>query len=145
MANPPVRVMNVVSYGYHEYAAAAGEALTSTGVSESFLQRHRDNELTALNEWLPLLGDRTVTRWIFTVVTKADLWWDKYDEVLEYYQIGPYAEKLRGVDSRLRVATLPYCSVVHRFFGTAKHAGSFDDEDRMRTNKHFLHQLVDLD
>jgi energy-coupling factor transporter ATP-binding protein EcfA2 len=145
LAKPPVRVINVVSYGYHEYATGSGEALDGQGSpSSGWLERHRANELTAMREWLPLLGDRNTTSWILTAITKADLWWNEHDAVVDYYENGSYAEELRRQDSGLKHSVLPYSSVFHRFYGEAPLAGTFDDEDRLQTTTHFLRQLATL-
>jgi energy-coupling factor transporter ATP-binding protein EcfA2 len=145
MAKPPVRVINVVSYGYHEYATGSGEAIDGAGqVRNDWLERHRENELVAMREWLPLLGDRDTTSWVLTAVTKADLWWNERDEVLAYYETGPYADELKRQDPGLKHGVLAYSSVFHRFYGEAALAGTFDDEDRLETTRHFLQQLVAL-
>lgn len=141
----PIRVINVVSFGYHEYASGHGEALDDEGqVRGAWLERHRDNELTAMSEWLPLLGNREVTKWVLTVVSKADLWWNEHEAVLEYYRSGEYAELLKRSDPLLEHHVLPYSSVFHRFYGEAVLAGSFDDDDRLKTTRHFLQQLAAL-
>ncbi len=145
MARPPVRVINVVSFGYHEYATGSSEAVDGVGTPrDDWLERHRANELTAMREWLPLLGNRTTTSWILTAITKADLWWNEHDSVVSYYESGPYAEEIQRHDSGLKHSVLPYSSVFHRFYGASPLAGTFDDEDRLQTTSHFLQQLVAL-
>jgi energy-coupling factor transporter ATP-binding protein EcfA2 len=145
LARPPVRLINVVSFGYHEYATGSGEAVDGSGAArDDWLERHRENELTAMREWLPLLGDRNTASWILTAVTKADLWWNERDAVLAYYGTGPYAKELKSQDPGLKHSVLPYSSVFHRFYGEAALAGTFDDEDRLETTGHFLQQLVAL-
>lgn len=84
-------VINVVSYGYHEYRIGKKEAIASDGtINESFLERHRLVEMEALKEWTLLLGGRETARWLITVVSKADLWWHQREEVLAHYQSGKY-------------------------------------------------------
>lgn len=144
MANPPVRVINVVSYGYHEYASGSSEAIDGEIARTEWLERHRENELVAMREWLQLLGNRDTAAWVLTAVTKADLWWDEQDDVLDYYNAGPYAAELKRQDPGLKHSVLPYCSVLHRFYGQAALAGTFDDQDRLETTRHFLQQLVAL-
>jgi energy-coupling factor transporter ATP-binding protein EcfA2 len=145
MAKPPVRIINVVSFGYHEYATGSEEALDGQGTPQaSWLSRHRANELAAMREWLPLLGNGDTTSWILTVVTKADLWWNEREEILEYYEQGTYANEIQGADPHLRHSVLPYSSVFHRFYGAGHLSGTFDDEDRLQTTRHFLQQLVAL-
>lgn len=64
--------------------------------------------------------------------------------MIKYYQEGAYAEAINGADPHLRHAVLPYCSVVHKFFGRSRLSGDFDDEARTATTAHFLNQLVAL-
>lgn len=145
LAKPPVRIINVVSYGYHEYATGSAEALDEDGLPrDDWLERHRENELTALREWLPLLGTREMAQWVLTAVTKADLWWNERDTVFDHYENGAYATALKEHDAGLKHVVLPYSSVFHRFYGEAALAGTFDDANRVETTSHFLQQLVAL-
>lgn len=117
-------VINVVFYGYHEYRIGKSDAISQKGsVRESFLATHRQAELDALNEWTSLLGDEQTIGWFLTVVTKADLWWDRKDEVLEYYSSGPYHDAL-GEMKKLSPVVKEYCSVLHKFYGEAPLSGS---------------------
>lgn len=144
MANPPVRVINVVCYGYHEYQGQADQAVKRGVPSEKFLREHRRREIEAAQNWIPLLGDTGVTEWVATVVTKADLWWPEHDSVREHYANGEYADAIMSVDPRIRHAVLSYCSVFHKFFDEVRLPGEFDDARRIETNVHFLNQLVNL-
>ncbi len=82
-------VINVVCYGYHEYRQAPGKAIKKGNkVRKTYLEQHRQIEINVLNEWTYLLGDRTVTNWLITVITKADLWWNQKDEVFQHYEHG---------------------------------------------------------
>lgn len=134
-----VRIINVVSYGYHEYGAGRAEAFTRSGrVSEVFLKKHRQSEIDAVNEWVQLVGDRSSVKWILTVVTKADLWWSDKDLVLEHYSSGPYHDLIKHYDQRIKHVVKPVCSVVHRFFDEAPVSGSFDDSIRSRLADAFI-------
>lgn len=146
LSHGSLRVINVVSYGYHEYATEATEALDSRSAPRlSFLERHRQTEISAMSEWLTLVSDRTRTKWVITVVTKADLWWKKHAEVVRWYESDEYNRILTSIDSNLRHAVLPYCSVFHKFFGQANLDGTFDDTNRIHANLHFLRRLVAMD
>jgi energy-coupling factor transporter ATP-binding protein EcfA2 len=145
-AQPMVRVVNVVSYGYHEYDTDASNAVRPDGQPRAeFLDKHRNEEVRALKQWLPILGDRNTTKWVMTAVAKADLWWHDQESVLRHYKDGEYNQMIRASDSRLHHVVLPYCSVAHKFYNATPLDGSFDDSDRMKTNIHFLQQLVALD
>ena len=72
-----VRIINVAAFGYHEYGRNPSEAVDANNrAREDYLTAHREQELRALQEWLPILGDRSITKWILTVISKADIWWD---------------------------------------------------------------------
>lgn len=142
MADGIAGVVNVVSYGYHEYRTGKGRALKNdSSASEGFLKRHREVECEILKEWTVLLGSRETTNWLITVVTKADLWWDRRDEVIEYYQPGQYYDGLEGAQS-LNPVVLEYCSVFHKFFGEGSLSGQFDETDRVRVRANMLPQLL---
>lgn len=144
MAKPPVRIINVVSFGYHEYLDNAGDAVQGGAPSTEFLEKHRQREIESVLEWVSIVGHRDTTKWVITVVTKADLWWPDHDSVIEYYSTGAYAEAIKKSDPSIRHAVLPYCSVIHRYYGQARLSGDFDDGSRMETNLHFLDQLVKM-
>jgi energy-coupling factor transporter ATP-binding protein EcfA2 len=144
-ARPLVRVINVVSYGYHEYDTDRSNVIGPHNLPNTqFLEERRQEEVQALRQWLPILGDRSITRWVLTAVSKADLWWHESEQVLDYYRNGDYNSAIRSADPKLHHAVLPYCSVGHKFYGVTPLDGSFDDNDRVRTNIHFLKQLIGL-
>lgn len=142
----PVRIINVVSYGYHEYRMpSVADAVDGEGNPRpEYLQRHRVDELAALDEWLPLLGDRGTTKWILTVVTKADLWWNDQNAAVAHYDAGAYSELIKKADPKLHHVVRPYCSVIHRFFGSSRLPGTFDDSERMKLVLEMLQQLSSL-
>ncbi len=137
-------IIDVVSYGYHEYDVDIGAAFNLDGsVNADFLEAHRAAEGRALREWTAILGDRKTTGWLITVVNKADLWWDRKDEVLEHYKSGTYSKSLGDARS-LGPIVLPYCSVCHRFFGEGRLSGAFDDSDRNMLRSHMLQSLLEV-
>jgi hypothetical protein len=146
LADRPLRIINVVSYGYHEYRTPQIEdAVDPDGrPRRDFLDRHQVEELAALEEWLPIIGDRDSIQWILTVVTKADLWWEQSQGVLDYYETGPYADLIIAADPKLHHVVRPYCSVIHRFYGASKLPGTFDDSNRVELNDRMLRQLAKL-
>lgn len=136
-------IINVVSYGYHEYRRGIKEVFNDDGtVRESYLQGHRQVEIDAVKEWSALLGDRTTAGWLITVVTKADLWWDRKDEVMDHYLVGEYFHGL-GDAQNLNPAVIHYCSVFHRFYGVGQLSGMFDESDRTMVRGHLLRTLLE--
>src|SRR5258707_153585 len=81
MKRPLAGVVNVVSYGYHEERVGKDDAIAAGVVNETYLEQCRRDEITALDEWMVSLGDEKVAGWLMTVVTKADLWWNRHDAV----------------------------------------------------------------
>jgi len=131
-------IINVVSYGYHEYRIGKAKAVNANGsASKAFLEKHRQIEIDALVEWTSLLGSRDTTGWLLNVITKADLWWDRKDEVFQHYASGPYFEAL-GEAKSLEPIFLEYCSVFHKFYGDGALSGSFDESDRVRARGNLL-------
>lgn len=143
LADTPTRVVNVVSYGYHEYPTAQNALDADGNARKEYLEFHRDQEIAACTEWLQLLGDSTTTKWVLTVVAKADLWWDDYYAVKRHYEEGVYAQQLAR-DPNLQHAVLPYCAVIHRFFSHGHVSANFDDAIRAEINSDLLNQLVTL-
>lgn len=142
MSNRISGVINVVSYGYHESRAIKKPTFGSDGtVQGDFLTVQRQNEIEAVHEWTPLLGDPNVAKWLITVVTKADLWWNQRDEVMTYYQTGPYHTAL-GPAQTLHPIVLEYGSVFQKFWGQGSMSGDFQDSDRVRAKAHLIQELL---
>lgn len=134
-------IIDVTSYGYHEGTSAETDVFDANGhVRQQFLEKGRSEEIAALDEWTTVLGDRTVARWLVTVVTKADLWWEDRNVVMKHYESGEYFKALGRAQS-LGPTVIDYCSVVHKFYGRGPVSGDFDDADRVRLRAHLLRQL----
>lgn len=135
-------VFHVVSYGYHEYATErAAEAIRGNQVDPDFLAIHRAREIESLREMAPLMLDQASSRALFTIATKADLWWENRDAVTTHYEGGEYGSVVRQT-SNVPHSVLKYCSVVHPFYDRAAGANSFGDVERMSLRAHLLHQLL---
>lgn len=135
-------VINVVSYGYHEYQVTKGKVLLPDGsVDPNYLAKHRQLELDQLDEWTPLLGSPLTMKWLMTVVTKADLWWDQREDAMQHYQAGTYHERL-GQAQSLKPRVLMYSSVFSKFYGEAPHSGYFDEKDRRDLKHQFVQALL---
>jgi energy-coupling factor transporter ATP-binding protein EcfA2 len=135
-------IINVVAYGYHETKVGHDEAfLSKSKVSADYLSSRRLLELADLRAWVPLVGAREIANWLITVVTKADLWWDRHNEVLNYYTEGPYLEALDTAKS-LNPVIIEHSSVFHKFYGEGPMSGTFDESDRTRARAHLLKTLL---
>ena len=138
-------IINVVCYGYHEdeeaRSAFAKPKSTNSIANKPYLRCRRKVELEQLAEWVPII-DRQTSKWILTIVTKADLWWpDTENEVSETYQTGEYAEKFG--DFSIIHHVLPYCSVIEPFYGT-KTSGVFGDHHRTVLRENLFKTILRL-
>jgi hypothetical protein len=135
-------VINVVSYGYHEYRrGSAGIVGAGGSIDGAFLAERREVEIAALSEWLPVLGSIHTIDWMITLVTKADLWWDRRDEVLEHYTSGAYGRALESV-RELSPSAIEYCSVIHKFYGESVLPGIFDEGNKAQLRDRMLRALI---
>ncbi|MCU1366688.1 MAG: hypothetical protein JWN39_2327 [Ilumatobacteraceae bacterium] len=139
----PYGVINVVSYGYHEYRADLRTVFgRGTSIAPQFLSRHREIEMEQLNAILPQLEADANMRWFLTVINKADLWWADRVNVFAHYQTGPYADLLSRLVARGGLASLEYSSVNHPFYGKAPTDGTFSDVDRRRAREQLLASMI---
>lgn len=137
-------IINVVSYGYEENPEANRKAIfdANKNVKESFLKTNRGAELDRISEWLPHI-DTTNIKWIINLVNKADLWWDRIDEVNSYYQNGVFNQAIRSINNTTNILTVPYCSLIQPYFDNST-SGKFGDLDKQNLHSNFVHQLLNL-
>jgi hypothetical protein len=140
--NTPYGILNVVSYGYHEYRATVKDAVKDGRADPDFLARHRQVEIDLLRRSILLMDDDPNLAFFFTIITKSDLWWHERDNVLDHYEKGDYASVLSELNFIGPKTAIGYCSVLHPFFGTAASGGSYSDEDRMKARNELLTALV---
>jgi energy-coupling factor transporter ATP-binding protein EcfA2 len=132
-------IINVVCWGFHEYMTGQERAVTLDSQPDPvWLEKHRGPEVQAAEEWVPLMTAKP--SYTITLVTKADLWWPDRDEVIRYYESGPYYTTIRDAAIKGH-AVIPYSSVLHRFYGTSPSSGMFDTQDRAECQERFLKEL----
>jgi hypothetical protein len=139
-------IINVVSYGYHEYRRRTrGVFLPNGSINKRYLEMHRIQEIKGLSEWTPILGNKHITKGLITVVSKADIWWKKeqWDTILNHYKSGDYYNAL-GEAKILEPIVLPYCSVFHKFYGEGNLSGQFDETDRINFRVQLLKSMLAL-
>lgn len=139
-------IINLAAYGYHESSPLKTVALRNIGrktgkVDEKFLAQQRQAEIDLLGEWTPLLGGPDSAGWLITVVTKADLWWDRREQAMAHYQDGPYYHALQDAQS-LNPVVLEYCSIFQKFYGQGVMSGEFGDADRTRAKEQLIRQMM---
>jgi hypothetical protein len=99
------RVINIASWGYlstelERPRVFPGEALDNDDAfRERYILDARDRELRALSELVPHLRSAKGSIHMITFVNKQDLWWHSRYEAMEYFQNGPYRDRLEEVFS----------------------------------------------
>lgn len=136
-------ILNIVCYGYHEYARGKEQAFEADGsLNFQYLEDNRKREIRALKEWSEILGGNAPYR-LITVVTKADLWWDNRDDVFNHYEKGDYFNEL-GACAQLSPLVIHHSSVFHKLYGIGPMSGSFDEGDRTLARANLLKTLVEV-
>ena len=136
-------VINVVCYGYHEYARGKDQAITQNGdINPKYIEENREREIKAVQEWNEILGGNASYR-LLTVITKADLWWHIQEEVYAHYETGEYFESL-GSAKFLTPVSAHHSSVFHKFYGIGPLSGAFDEQDRALARTNLLKLIVEL-
>ena len=117
-------IINVVSFGYHEvpnaqnlktFKVANGDE-KSYEIDTQYIKENLQREFEQAKEWHTGSHLSTNIGWIITVVNKADIWFAKYDQVMEYYQSnGEYSKNLFGNNVRLVKYVYPYSSIISPF------------------------------
>lgn len=111
-------IINVVSYGYCEADTAQDVSVFKTGenvVKEEYLNINRKKEVAQLDDWSRYVDGKN-TAWIITLINKADIWHNKREDVLNYYEnASPYAEKLSNYKNCCTLHTFEYCSIIAPF------------------------------
>lgn len=136
-------IINVVSFGYHEGEGPKANAVPGSAgniAKADFLKERRQIELDLLSEWVPLV-DSTISRWILTVVTKADLWWPQQERVSKFYSEQHYADRMSSLAPLHSI--IPYCSIIEPFFGT-RTSGTFGDRERAGLRANLRESLIRL-
>lgn len=138
-------VLNVVSYGYHEYRRPIDGVFNSNGtVNKSYLQRHRQLEIEMIREWASRLVTHQVNPWVMTVISKADFWWPARHSVYDHYSTltEEYCQSL-SVVPQLQHSVHEYCSTIHKFYGQKTPPANFDRTDVRHLKAAFLADIID--
>ena len=92
------------------------EADNAYEIDTQYLKENLQREFEQSKEWHTGAHLSTNIGWIITVVNKADIWFGKYDQVMEYYQSdGEYSKNLFGNNARLVKYVYPYSSIISPF------------------------------
>lgn len=113
-------IINIVNYGYQSTEKTIVDTVFKVGtieVKEEYLRENRKRELEQIKEWMEFVNAKGKVRWILTVVNKADIWYRKFDEVMDYYQRGAYFQQITELHHVADLPIFPFCSIITPFCG----------------------------
>lgn len=139
-------IINVVSYGYHEYRRPTDDGVftQSGGVSRAYLSKHRKLELQMLPEWTSRVLTHRLSPWVMTVMSKADYWWPNRHNVYNHYmsQDSDYTQAISIIPDAQHTVH-EYCSTIHKFYGEHSPRVDFDRNDVQFLKAALLADLID--
>ncbi len=139
-------ILHVVCYGYHEGKdiSISDALIDDNNPNKAFLENQRKKEINDLVELSKFYGIGSKATWIVTVISKADLWWSQRQEVVNYYSRGEYSQSLKGILPNMKRGCVEYCSVIHKFYGSLKLSGDFDDRERIKCKNEFINTILEM-
>jgi len=139
-------VLHIVCYGYHETRDdAIDDAVKDENTpNEDYLKKKREGEFNNIIELSKFYGAGNKTTWFLTVISKADLWWDKREEVVKYYSEGDYQKAISNNLYGVKSDCVEYCSIMHKYYGKLKLSGNFDDDEKLCCRDNFISMIVDM-
>lgn len=136
-----VGVVIVGAFGYNEYREADRKTYSEAELL-TFLEVHRKIEIDHLDRFASQFPFINRIDWAITVATKADLWWTKRKEVLDYYN----SEEFKQVTKRICRHTVPvraFSSTIEPFLGSIPADGSFGEAQRRQVRSEFIEALLE--
>lgn len=136
-------IINIVCYGYQASSDTNLSDVFKSGtteVKESYLDNNRKKELKQLEEWIPRIDSECKLEWVLTVVNKADIWYEKKEEVMAYYG-SKYKDMMVRISQFEKSASVPYCSVITPFCNMPMQL-TMTDDDRLIMHKGLCDQLA---
>ena len=140
-----IGILNVASFGYHEGRTEASKAVKDGKASEEYLEERRKIEVSLINEWAPILCDGDgPCDWLVTVVTKADLWWNKGPDqpTIQYYENGPYQDIIGKYGSTPHSAK-SYSSTDGLFYDQVPMSGYYSSKLRKADHDSLVAHILD--
>lgn len=113
-------IINLVDYGYQdsEQLQKHPEQAFQTGssiVKEEYLRGNRKLEIERTREVVGRISSKVKVKWFITLINKADVWNDKRDEVIGYYEGGAFKKSMENLEHAVSVTICPFCSVITPF------------------------------
>lgn len=139
-------IIHVVCYGYHEGSdfGPSAAVVDENHANLQFLEKNRKEEIDDLISFSKFYGPGSKPSWIITVISKADIWWDQLQDVINYYNKSEYGQVLKAKLNNLKRCCVPYCSVIHKYYDILKLSGNFDDKQRIRCKNILISTLLEM-
>lgn len=143
-------IINVVTFGYND--AEESEDVTifkidnteNPVVKNDYLSKNRLRELEQIQEWESFITSTNKVEWVITVVNKSDIWYKNKEEVLSYYQHGPYYEKfIKTIEKVCKTNVYPYCSIISPFANKPMTL-SFSERDKVKMHNELKNDILKL-
>jgi energy-coupling factor transporter ATP-binding protein EcfA2 len=134
-AKGTVGVINLTSFGYHEYdVPSPSDAVNSDGSAVAdYLERHRAIEIERIRTDVASVAVARNVGWFVTLANQAD--------VMKHYRTGDYSGSLAPLVGSAPIV-IPYCAVSHKFFGRGNLDPTFDDSDRKNLRIRLLNGIL---
>ncbi|MBU0692917.1 hypothetical protein KKH18_14030, partial [bacterium] len=152
-------LLNVVSYGYHEFReprnykahSIFAEGMTKKKFVSDYTDKRRNTEIAHLGYICKAIKKAKNNIWMMTVVTKQDLWWREKDRVVNHYEQGEYNKVLEGTlleKERGFSHSFIYVSIIRENWKT--HDGTvlmevspgYEDREHNLSRNHLLNELI---
>lgn len=139
-------IINVVTYGYNDADQNDLNNIFDNDtlkVKENYLNTNRKAELQQVEEWKDFIHNDCGIESVITVVTKADLWYENYDDVLCYYREGEYDKCIRELERVCHISIYPYCSIINGFGGNPVKL-SFTERNKQKLHRDLKEALLEI-
>lgn len=134
-------IINVTTYGYNDVEEAEDISIFRIGdsnppiVKPEYLSKNRTRELEQTKEWIDSIKSTNKIEWVITVINKADVWYRKKVEVLDYYESGKYYDNFtKSIERVCKTCVLPYCSILSPFANKPMIL-DFSERDKVKLHK----------
>lgn len=135
----PIGLIHIVSFGYHENSTNEDNYFGPAGLIERKLEEMRVQEIALLKE---LEHNRSFPiAWNVVILNKADLWWERRDDVFRHYSAGQFNDVLRAA-TRAEAAYMFYCCITKAFYELHPGPVCFNDRQRTGLRKSLLEALL---
>lgn len=141
-------IINVVCHGYHSTPDTPLDDVFQAGtvhVKEEYLRENRKTELNQIYEWERFVRAHTQVKWFMTIVNKADIWYDNFEEVDNYYRDtnGDYYNAVQGIGRCCETHTYHFCSIMKPFMQRFRSA-QYSEVNKKRMYQELIAQLQRL-